>query len=817
MNCGLNRTHLKMYVMQKRILCLVVSFVICLVSAFAQISFQNINRIKVDDLSDTQVTQFVKKYTEQGYTLADVERMAKAKEMPAAELEKLKFRINALETSTESAELIESPTIQLPTVTEKSKQSRVYGASLFDRSKVSFEPGQSIPTPRNYIVGANDVLHVDVYGMSEATYDLTVSSEGSIRIPNVGMAQVSGLTIEAAENVIKKKLSVIYNSINSGRTTVAVSVNRIRSIKVYIMGEVHNPGSYTLSSVSSVINAMNACGGPSENGSMRSIKLLRNGKEIANVDLYEFLMKGVMPSDMTLQDQDVIHVPPYENRVTINGAVKRDGIYELKNGETLQNLLDYCGGFSEDAYTERISVTRNTNGEKSVADVTRDIFKMFNPASGDIYQVDRILEKYTNRVQIIGSVFRPGIYALEENMSLRDLVNKANGLTEDAFMESATVLRLQEDLTPEIVSFNVKDLMEGKFNLLLQKEDVVTIGGKNDFEPEKKVAIYGAVLSPGSFPFYENITLRDIVFLARGFEDSADPERIEVVRRVKDADVLKNNDKKTEVFTLSLNRELSGPDADFKLQPKDLITVRKKEGYESLGTVQVLGEVQRPGTYAVTRKTERISDLIARSSGLSQYAYAEGAFLIRSSKRTEAERRRDRKLLAMLKDADDVSSIEEIRKEIESRQDLVGIKLEEIIKSPGSETDLFLEAGDIIFVPKILQTVTIAGAVQVPGMEIYTGPSLRKYIRGAGGFEKKARRKGVYVAYSNGKIASTRQTFLWAKNYPTVKPGCHIFVPEKEEKESNGKENATFFVSLFSSIATMASVIVTAISVISNK
>ena len=704
--------------MQKRILCLVISLVICLVSTFAQISFQNINRIKVDELSDTQIAQFVKKYTEQGYSLADVERMAKAKEMPAAELEKLKFRINALESSTESAELIESPTIQLPTVTEKSRQSRIYGASLFDRSKVSFEPGQSIPTPRNYIVGANDVLHVDVYGMSEATYDLTVSSEGSIRIPNVGMAQVSGLTIEAAENVIKKKLSVIYNSINSGRTTVAVSVNRIRSIKVYIMGEVHNPGSYTLSSVSSVINAMNACGGPSENGSMRSIKLLRNGKEIANVDLYDFLMKGVMPSDMTLQDQDVIHVPPYENRVTVNGAVKRDGIYELKNGETLQNLLDYCGGFTEDAYTERISVTRNMNGEKSVADVTKDIFKMFNPASGDIYQVDRILEKYTNRVQIIGSVFRPGIYALEENMSLRDLVNKANGLTEDAFMESATVLRLQEDLTPEIVSFNVKDLMEGKFNLLLQKEDVVTIGGKNDFEPEKKVAIYGAVLSPGSFPFYENITLRDIVFLARGFEDSADLERIEVVRRIKDADVLKNNDKKTEVFTLSLNRELSGPDADFKLQPKDLITVRKKEGYESLGTVQVLGEVQRPGTYAVTRKTERISDLIARSNGLSQYAYAEGAFLIRSSKRTEAERRRDLKLLAMLKDADNVSSIEEIRKEIESRQDLVGIRLEEIIKNPGSETDLYLEAGDIIFVPKTLQTITLAGAVQGPGMEV---------------------------------------------------------------------------------------------------
>ncbi len=810
--------------MLKRLLILLTSFSFYFVMSATQISLQNIEKVKVDALSDVQIAQFVKKYTDAGYTMADVERMANAKNMPAAELEKLKQRITSLETNTTTAELVENPTPSMHAsshsnpggVGVRASNSRVFGSSLFNASKLSFEPSQTMATPRNYVVGVSDVLHVDVYGMAEATYDLHVTAEGVVRIPNVGVAQVNGLTIEQAESVIKKKLSSLYNSINSGRTNVSVTINKIRSVKVYILGEVMNPGSYTLSSVSSVFNAMISCGGPSDNGSMRAIKLIRGGKEIATIDFYEFLMKGVMPSDVTLQDQDVIQVPPYVNRVTVNGSVKRDGIYELKQGESLKDLLEYCGGFTDDAYTDRISVSRNSNGEKSVADVTKEIFSMFTPASGDVYQVDKILDKYTNRVQILGNVFRPGTYALDEGMSLRDLVSKANGLTEDAFMENATIVRLQEDLTPEIISFSVKDLMEGNFNVELRKEDIVTIGGKNEFDIEKKISIYGAVLSPGVFPYYENITLKDLVFLSRGFKEEADPSSIEVVRRIKDSDILKKDDVKTEVFSLSLDRDLTGEGADFKLLPKDQVTVRTKEGYESLGVVQVLGEVRRPGTYAITRKSEKISDAMARAGGLSDYAFPEGAFLLRSSHRTEAERRRDLKLLQMMKDADDVASIADLKKELESRQDLVGIKMKRIIKHPGSETDLKLEAGDIIFVPKELETITVAGAVQVPGKEVYTGTSVRKYVRGSGGFSSNARKKGVYVAYPNGQIAATKH-FLWWRNYPEVTPGSHIYVPEKPEREHMGKENATFFVSLFGSLATMSSVVVSTISVISNN
>lgn len=790
----------------------------------ANISLNNIHQIKADQLTDTQVSDFVTKYTNAGYTLADVERMAHAKKMPAAEWEKLKNRINEAESQASSLKEVADADkkIRETEISENisehtNRDNRIFGSALFNNGKVSFVPSQSVATPRNYRVGPSDELHIDVFGMAEATYDLTVSKEGSIRIPNAGVAQVSGLTIEEAENVIKKKLSSIYNSISSGRTSVTLSLSKIRSIKVFIMGEVATPGSYTISSVSSVFNALSACGGPSKNGTMRNIKVIRAGKEIATVDLYDFFINGTSPDNTSLQDQDVIQVSTYENRVTVNGEVKREGIYELKKGETLNDLLKYCGGFTDEAYTDRISVTRSTNGEKSVADVSKELFGMFAPASGDVYQISKMLDKYSNRVQILGSVFRPGVYALEEKMTLKDLVTKANGLTEDAFMESATVVRLQEDLTPEIVSFNVKDLMEGRFNLELRKEDVVTIGGKNDFDYKKSIAVYGRVLAPGVFPYYENATLRDILFLTKGFEENANTDKIEVVRRVTDVETLKSSDQKAEVFVLSVDRELNGADADFKLMPNDQITVRIKEGYEQLGTIQITGESKQPGVYAITNKNEKISDVIARAGGLTKFAYPQGAFLIRSANRTEAEKRRDMKIIEMLNNAEDETTLKRIKEEINARQDLVGIRLDKIIKRPGDEdTDLKVKDGDLIYIPQEMQTITVAGSVQVPGKEVFKNKGLRKYIKGAGGFTSNAKKSSVYVAYPNGRIASTKH-ILWMKNYPEVKPGSHIYVPEKLDKSSDNKEKTAFLVTVMSSVVSMSSVVVTAISVTKNK
>ena len=793
--------------------------------AFAEsITINNLQSVKVDQLKDPQIEDFVKKYTDAGYTLADIEQLAKSRKKSSAEWEKLKVRINQIEAQeSTSVEISEAnnrikETAELEKKAERSKQdTRIFGATLFNNSKVSFEPSQAVATPRNYVIGPNDVLHIDVFGMAEATYDLTVNKEGNIRIPNAGVTQVSGLTIENAEKTIKKNLSSLYSSINTGRTGVNVTINNIRSIKVYIMGEVMTPGSYTLTSVSSVFNALNACGGPSANGSMRNIKVIRSGKEIAKVDLYEFLANGTMPSNTTLQDQDVIQVPTYGIRVDISGEVKREGIFEMKEGETLQNLIDYCGGFTDKAYTERISVSRNINGGKSVADVTKELFNIFTPQSGDVYRVGQILEKYNNRVQITGSVFRPGVYALDEKMTLKDLVKKADGLTEDAFMGSATIVRLQDDLTPEIISFNVKDLMDGNFNIELRKEDVVTIGGKNEFEYKKQIYVMGRVLSPGAFPYYENATLRDMIFLSQGFEENADPSKIEVVRMIQDVNELKNGKKKSEVFLLSLDNELNGADGDFKLMPNDQITVRIKEGYEKLGTVQVVGEARQPGVYAITDKTEKISDIIARAGGITQYAYPKGAFLIRNSTRTEAEKRRDIKIIEMLNNAEEDEMKQKIRKELMERQDLVGIQLDKILERPGDEkTDLKVNSGDIIFIPLEMQTITIGGSIQVPGKEVYNTKRLRRYVKGAGGFTSNAKKKSVYVAYPSGRIASTKH-ILWMKNYPKVEPGSHIYVPEKVDKTTDGRERTTFIVSISSSIITMASVVVTAISVAKDE
>ncbi len=783
-------------------------------------SINNIQSIKVDQLTDIQISEFVQKYTQAGYTLADIEQIAKSKKMPPAEWEKLKIRINGLKSNriqTESEKVatteIKQKVQEEEIVEKEEKDNRIFGASLFNRSKSAYEPNQAIATPRNYVIGPNDELHIDVFGMAEATYDLIVSKEGYIRIPNGGMVQVSGLTIEDAEKILQKKLASLYSSLNTGMSTAKVSINKIRSIQVYIMGEVMSPGSYTLTSVSSVFNALNACGGPSNQGTMRNIKVIRAGKEIAVVDLYDFLVNGTFPTNTTLQDQDVIQVPTYGARVKINGEVKREGIYEMKEGETLQKLLTYCGGFTDEAYTERLSVTRNINGEKSVADVDKELFGMFTPQAGDSYLIGKMLDKYSNRVQILGSVFRPGVYALEEKMSLKDLINKANGLTEDAFMGSATIVRLQEDLTPEIISFNVKDLTEGNFNIELKKEDIITIGGKNDFEYKKQVFIIGRVLAPGVFPYYENITLRDIIFLAKGFEENADPQKIEVVRMITDNDKLKEEDQKTEVFELSLESDLSGADGDFKLMPNDQITVRIKEGYEKLGTITVVGEVKREGEYAITSKSEKISDVIARCGGITKYAYTRGAFLIRNSNRTEAEMKRDIKIIEMFNNAEDDDVKKELQKELNSRQDLVGISLDKIIDKPGEEvSDLKVENGDLIYIPQEMQTVTIAGCIQVPGKEVFSSKNLRKYVKGAGGFTGKAKKNSVYVAYPNGRVASTKH-ILWMKNYPDVEPGSHIFIPEKLNNSSDSKERTTFIVSISSSIITMASVVVTAISV----
>ncbi|MCQ2218847.1 MAG: SLBB domain-containing protein [Paludibacteraceae bacterium] len=782
----------------------------------------NISSVKVDNLSDAQIEAFVDKYTKAGYSFADVERIAVERGMPADELEKLKVRIQSASVEQKPVEKVsEVEKIDNEAKIEQNQDRKeqrilsreansVFGSYLFTNSNMSFEPNSNMPTPRSYQVGPGDELVVDVFGMSETTMRLTVSREGVVRIPNVGQVQVAGMSIEDAEKKIKKQLTTVYSTISSGRTTVTVSLGNIRSINVYVVGEATRPGTYTLSSLSSVFNALYACGGPSSRtGSMRNIKVLRSGVEIASVDIYGFLTKGVLENNITLQNQDVIYIPAYKSRVSIKGELKHNGIFEIKDGESLEDLITYCGGFTDDAYTERISVVRYAGNEKSVEDVEKSKFSYFRPKAGDEYTVGSILNRFANRVQISGCVFRPGTYALTEGMTLKDLVEKADGLKEDAYMQHATILRLKEDLKPEMIAFNVQDLISGAYNIELKKEDIVTIGSNDEFERDKQVSIRGRVLAPGKFPYFENMTLKDLIFMAKGFSDFADKDRIEITRRVTDPETLKEDLKKKEVFVLSLSDSLQQAATDFVLYPRDEVSVRGLQGFEDLSSVQVVGEFASPGYYAILSKDEKISDVIKRAGGFSPHAEKASGFLLRKTNRSHIEYMRDLKMIRTLSNMQDEEERIRYQNSLLGRLDMLAIDLEEIEKKPGSKTDLYLQEGDVIYVPKPIQTVTVSGAVHVPGMVIYDSKSLKKYVSSAGGFTNTAVKKHSYVAYADGSIAATKR-FLWIKKYPKIKTGAHIYIPEEveENKETHVKENVAIFTAIASCLASISTGIV---------
>lgn len=799
-------------------------FSLCLYSSCfsREISMANISSVKVDNLSDAQIEAFVDKYTKAGYSFADVERIAVERGMPADELEKLKVRIQSASVEQKPVEKVsEVEKIDNEAKIEQNQDRKeqrilsreansVFGSYLFTNSNMSFEPNSNMPTPRSYQVGPGDELVVDVFGMSETTMRLTVSREGVVRIPNVGQVQVAGMSIEDAEKKIKKQLTTVYSTISSGRTTVTVSLGNIRSINVYVVGEATRPGTYTLSSLSSVFNALYACGGPSSRtGSMRNIKVLRSGVEIASVDIYGFLTKGVLENNITLQNQDVIYIPAYKSRVSIKGELKHNGIFEIKDGESLEDLITYCGGFTDDAYTERISVVRYAGNEKSVEDVEKSKFSSFRPKAGDEYTVGSILNRFANRVQISGCVFRPGTYALTEGMTLKDLVEKADGLKEDAYMQHATILRLKEDLKPEMIAFNVQDLISGAYNIELKKEDIVTIGSNDEFERDKQVSIRGRVLAPGKFPYFENMTLKDLIFMAKGFSDFADKDHIEITRRVTDPETLKEDLKKKEVFVLSLSDSLQQAATDFVLYPRDEVSVRGLQGFEDLSSVQVVGEFASPGYYAILSKDEKISDVIKRAGGFSPHAEKASGFLLRKTNRSHIEYMRDLKMIRTLSNMQDEEERIRYQNSLLGRLDMLAIDLEEIEKKPGSKTDLYLQEGDVIYVPKPIQTVTVSGAVHVPGMVIYDSKSLKKYVSSAGGFTNTAVKKHSYVAYADGSIAATKR-FLWIKKYPKIKTGAHIYIPEEveENKETHVKENVAIFTAIASCLASISTGIV---------
>lgn len=802
----------------KKILLVHIFLCFCSFFAVAQVpSPAQAQQMKVENLTDEQVRQIVEEMKKNKVQLDQMDQFAAAKGIPSGEVIKLKDRIKSLNLDKELAQT--APTSQVAadrsmndgtTVSARDIQpmseaerlrSRIYGAELFNNKNLTFEPNLRVPTPPNYKLASGDEVVIDVYGYSEVQHTLKVTPEGYIRIPNLGPVYISGLTMEEARNRISKQLATIYGGIKSGNTFVQVSLGNIRSIRVLLIGEVVRPGSYTLTSLSTIANALYVSGGPGENGSFRDIQVIRNGSPIVTFDLYDFLRSGDLQNNIVLQDQDIIKVNPYQSRVELSGEVKRPAIFEVKQGETLKDVIDMAGGYTDISYKDVIRAYRLNNKEREIVTITAAEVPAFTLRSGDKFFIDAVLNRFSNRVMISGAVRHPGEYALEQNMSIKDLIQKAAGLKEDASLSRAIVFRLQEDLTPSSSSFKLEDVVSGKEVISLRREDSVVIYSKSSLREEYQVKVSGEVNNPGFFKYSDSLHVEDLILMAGGFRDAASFKRVEVSRRIRSKDYAPGDSAVTIVAQFDVTSDLAAMSGYF-LEPFDEVSVRRSPSYEAQANVSIEGEVVYPGNYTIQSSREKISDLLRRAGGLRTEAYPEGAYLMRRTFNNASDSALLNEKMQIYYNKVD-TGIEEasVKTEATRRQQLLGINLNQIIKAPGSRYDLFLEEGDIIKIPKQLQTVQLFGEVFFPKKVRFASASnFREYIRSAGGFTSKAMKKGSYIVYPNGEVKSTRKV-LFFNSFPKVKPGSEIYVPARGPRKGLSTQEAVGLTTGMASIA----------------
>ena len=798
-------------------------------TAMSQTNYAN---VKVDELSDAQIKQMIQKAESVGYNDAQLEQMAAAQGMKADEIAKLRLRVekvrkqgSAVATDNKAANTGReySETTSGGAIDNEKKEKdldigpKIFGSELFKNGSITFEPNMRMATPKGYVIGPDDKLLIDLSGDNEVSYNLEVSPEGTINLQYVGRVAVGGLSIDQATAKIRAAMGKTYPALRSGRTNLAINLGNIRSIKVTITGQVGKPGTYTLPSLATVYNALYASGGPSQNGSFRKIQLIRNNKVVSTVDVYDFLLKGIQQNNLRLQDQDVINIPVFDKRVEMSGEVKQASLFEVVSGESLQTVINFAGGFTTQAYTAKVKAFQNTDRERKITDITSAEFGSYEPKNGDKYVVEAILDRFANRVEIDGAVFRPGQYEFNKGLTLKGLITKADGLTEDAFLNRGYINRLNIDNTQALISFDVAKIVNGSAaDIPLQREDKVSIASLFDLRDEYKVSIQGEVRAPGTFEYADNMSLEDVIQMAGGFKEGATPNRIEISRRIKNSDAMSASARTAEVFTVNVDANLKVVGDNFVLKPFDVISVRNSEGYQVQKQVKLEGEVLYPGIYTITNKNERISDLIKRAGGLTPTAYIEGASL----KRPGAEKvnptdknainnkdEEDKKLLG-LKRAQEAGVKDTVKTDVEQKliqSDLVGIDLERILKKPLSRIDLIVEDGDVIRVPRQLQTVKVTGEVLNPNSIVYaSNRGFKDYVNGAGGFTASALKGGAYIKYANGSVEAAKK-FLFFNNYPKVKPGAEILVPKRAEKE---RMTAQSWIGIGTAVASMAAIVV---------
>ena len=700
--------------------------------------------------------------------------------------------------------MMETPAVKVNDVLEdvtEPEATPVFGRNIFTNDNLTFAPSTNLPTPEDYRLGPGDEVIIDIWGNNQATIRQTISPDGTINIPDIGLVSLNGMTIRQADSYMKRKLGQIYSvDGEDAKSEIKLTLGNIRTIQVNLMGEVAVPGTYYLSSLSNLYHALYRAGGVSDLGSLRDIQLVRKGKKVASVDVYDFIMNGKTPDNINLEEGDIIVVPAYARLVEVAGNVKRPMTYELRDGETVESLLDYAGGFSGNAYKENVRVVRQNGKEYQVYTVDAPDYASFVLEDGDELTVGQILDRYANRIEVKGAVYRPGIYQLGNGVStVSQLIAKADGLKGDAFTNRALIHREREDLTLEVISVDVKGILNGTAaDIELQKNDILYIPSIHDLSDIGDITVEGEVARPGAFVFADNTTLEDAIMMAGGLLESASTVKIDVTRRIKDASSTSQSENIAEVFTFSFKDGyvLDG-EPGFVLQPYDYIYVRKSPSYTEQISVEVRGEVVFPGTYNISRRTERLSDVITKAGGINQWAYVKGARL--SRKMDEEEKARLQSTLEVMdsaKDSIDVSTL------ATAERYYVGIDMEAALANPGSDVDLVLREGDVLIVPQYNNTVKISGNVLYPNTVTYRPDmTVSDYVIMAGGYGFRSKKNKAYIIYMNGTVSRARR---YSKG--VVEPGCEIVVPKKRERKGALQE-VLGVATTASSLATMMATI----------
>ncbi len=743
---------------------------------------------KLNDLNDSELSNYWSQAQEKGYSLEQIKTLARAQGTSQAEIDEFEKRINGLNSSNNNTYEETSDFSSLTSIFGKVDSQKtennilnalpIFGSNFFNNENINPAPKLNIATPSSYELGPGDEILISIWGAAESEYSSKISREGFIKVERIGPVYVSGLTISEAKTKLKIKLSKIYSGLNSSNNSnfkvfLDLSLINSRSIVINVTGNVVAPDTYTISSLSSILNVLYASGGPNESGTYRNIKVIRGGKLIKVIDLYDYFSSGEL-EPFTLRDQDIVNIPNFENRVFVNGEFKITGIFETKNDEKINDLIEFSGGINSFGYKDKVFIKRIDGLNRKIEDVDSENFKNFILRDGDIIEARPVTDSYTNLITVEGAVAVPGEYSLSNAKNISDIIKKAGGLLDYAIKERAYIIRKVSGIEDKIISFNFSNAQ----NIVPKAEDKIIISSKIDLNRTQTVSIKGEVSEPNNYPFFDGMTLIDLILISKGVTLKGDLKNISVYRSTYD----ESRQNPVQTLKVSLDSDFSKIDstANIKLKENDLVVVREKLGFQEKEFVTVEGLIKFPGSYALKDNTYSVYDLIQDFGGFLQDASLDGIKIVRENKLKDIiEEENDSSKFFGLSNKDSLNIKVEINPFIE-----FGVDVENILKSKGKNQkyNVILKSNDKIIVPKKDNTVEITGAVQQPSAVSYSKSlTTISAINRAGGFSENAKRNNVYVVHQNGNIQSTK-SFLIFKNYPKLKPGSKLIVPQKNVK-----------------------------------